>query len=1030
MLIFIGRPLRALSRACRAVAPRALVVALGALITATAVDPAQAADARTRFKSVGSTTAQKGRPLSMSGNEPVRLVVRLQSDSVAEVRARSVTHTLSDQEESAVVATAHREHVAITPSIHSLGGKVVAEYHHALNGVAVMIPRRQAAALAQLPGVRSVHPVATYRINNAVSIPFLDVPAVWQGHPSLKGEGVKIAIIDTGIDYTHANFGGPGTLAAWNAAVANSTQPADPTLFGPHAPKVKGGIDLAGDNYNADDPTSVPVPDPNPLDCAAHGSHVSGTAAGFGVAGGTTYHGPYNAAAYTNTTFDIGPGVAPKADLYAVRVFGCAGSTNLVTDAIDWAVQNHMDVISMSLGSDFGTPDDADAVAEANAIAAGISVVAASGNAGPGLYITSSPASADHVLSAAAMDARSVLTGGVILSLTDGTIDGLQGNSLPLPGGSVPVVVLASGGVLSLGCSASDYPSGGTPGALVIVSRGNCTFSAKADNAEAAGAAAIAVVNNRPDYFSPSFSDVPTIPFIALLQSDTPTILAAGSTASMAAASIPNPDFETLASFSSAGPRFGDSAFKPSVTAPGVGVISTAMGTGNQGVAFSGTSMATPHVAGVAALTREAHPRWSPQAIEAAIVQTATPGLLTAPDPRMSGSGVVQPVGSTETQVVAQDDEGNASLSFGFEESTHDYSATRELTIRNLGRDRVRYSVSYSPAATATGVPHTINLSRTSIAVDGHDSEDLRVSVHVPVATVGATHDNSGNQVYEDVAGYIVLSPTGGSSAPALMVPYYLTTRARSRLDASLQGNLSPHHPSAGLKLSNRGGGITGSADFYAWGLSSPSQGDPYFDTRAVGVQSNILPGGADSFLVFAVNTYTRFSNAAIAEWDVLIDVNGDGQPDYVLFSGDHGYWINGAFDGTVIDLLYDVNAGTITPLFYADVPTDGSTILMPVYASQLGITPANPLFSYQVQYFDNTNGGAFAVPGAATFNAFSPSISNALYFTVPPGVAGTVPVAIDPTQWATSPALGLMIVSEDNASGPSQAVLLKAGGH
>ncbi|HUO96715.1 MAG TPA: S8 family serine peptidase [Steroidobacteraceae bacterium] len=1029
MLIFIERPLRALSRAWRAVAPRALVIALGALITATAVDPAQAADARTRFKSVGSTTAQKGRPLSMSGNEPVRLVVRLQSDSVAEVRARSVTHTLSDQDESAVVATAHREHVAITPSIHSLGGKVVAEYHHALNGVAVMIPRRQAAALAQLPGVRSVHPVATYRITNAVSIPFLDVPAVWQGHPSLKGEGVKIAIIDTGIDYTHANFGGPGTIDAWNAAVANSTQPADPTLFGRHAPKVKGGIDLAGDNYNADDPTSVPVPDPNPLDCAAHGSHVAGTAAGFGVANGVTYHGPYNAAAYTNTSFDIGPGVAPKADLYAVRVFGCAGSTNLVTDAIDWAVQNHMDVISMSLGSPFGTADTSDSVAEANAIAAGISVVAAAGNEGPGFYIAGTPASADHVLSAAAMDARASLANGVIFTLSDGVVFGVEANDLSVPP-SAPLVVLKSGAGLALGCSSADYQGVNAAGAVVVVSRGSCTFSSKAVLAEAAGAAAIGVVNNAAGYQAPSFSTVPTIPFIEMLLSDTATLLTAGPSVALATGNVPNPTFETLASFSSGGPRFGDSAFKPNVTAPGVGVISTSMGTGNQGVAFSGTSMATPHVAGVAALTREAHPHWSPQAIEAAIVQTATPSLLTAPDPRMSGSGVVQPVGSTETQVVAQDDQGNASLSFGFEESTRDYSATRELTIRNLGRDRVRYSVSYSPAATATGVPHSISLSRTSIAVDGHDSEDLKVSVHVPVATVGATHDNSGNQVYEDVAGYIELSPTGGSSAPALMVPYYLTTRARSHLDASLQGNLSPHHASAGLKLSNKGGAITGSADFYAWGLSSPSQGDPYFDTRAVGVQSNILPGGADSFMVFAVNTYTRFSNAAIAEWDVLIDVNGDGQPDYVLFSGDHGYWINGAFDGTVIDLLYDVNAGTLTPLFFADVPTDGSTILMPVYASQLGITPANPLFSYQVQYFDNTNGGGWAVPGSATFNAFSPSISNALYFTVPPGVAGTVPVAIDPTQWATSPALGLMIVSEDNASGPSQAVLLKAGGH
>src|SRR5438094_447425 len=84
---------------------------------------------------------------------------------------------------------------------------------------------------------------------------------------------------DTGIDYTHADVGGPGTGAAWTAAKAASTAPADPSLFGPAAPKVKGGYDFVGDAYNANNPSSVPVPDPNPLDCNGHGSHTAGTLA-------------------------------------------------------------------------------------------------------------------------------------------------------------------------------------------------------------------------------------------------------------------------------------------------------------------------------------------------------------------------------------------------------------------------------------------------------------------------------------------------------------------------------------------------------------------------------------------------------------------------------------------------------------------------------------------------------------------------------------------------------------------------------
>ena len=85
--------------------------------------------------------------------------------------------------------------------------------------------------------------------DNAISVPFIGAPQVWQGTPGFRGEHVKIAIIDTGIDYTHANFGGPGTVDAYNAAKATDALPANPALFGPSAPKVKGGTDLVGDAY-------------------------------------------------------------------------------------------------------------------------------------------------------------------------------------------------------------------------------------------------------------------------------------------------------------------------------------------------------------------------------------------------------------------------------------------------------------------------------------------------------------------------------------------------------------------------------------------------------------------------------------------------------------------------------------------------------------------------------------------------------------------------------------------------------------
>ena len=176
------------------------------------------------------------------------------------------------------------------------------------------------------------------------------------------------------------------------------------------------------------------MPDPNPLDCNGHGSHVAGTAAGFGVANdGKRFQGPYNEAAYANG-FSIGPGVAPLADLYAVRVFGCAGSTNLVTDGIDWAIANDMDVINMSLGAPFGTAETADAIAVDNAAKAGVIVAVAAGNNGLAPYIVSTPGSANGAIAAAATDAHASFP-GALLGLSGGaTITAQDSNGAPLGG--------------------------------------------------------------------------------------------------------------------------------------------------------------------------------------------------------------------------------------------------------------------------------------------------------------------------------------------------------------------------------------------------------------------------------------------------------------------------------------------------------------------------------------------------------------------------------------------------------------------
>ena len=1018
---------------CRATAY--LIAALFALAAAGGAQTASAQSggfSRTQLPPGVQITSPHALPLSVRGKELTRVVVVMSNDSVAQARARTSSLKISAQDHAAIHAQLAQQHAAIAPTIVSRGGRVLQHYYDALNGMKVEIARSEVEGLQNIPGVVQVVPVGHYKINNAISVPFIGAPQVWQGTPGFRGEHVKIAMIDTGIDYTHADFGGPGTVAAYAKALAGDTAPADPSLYGPTAPKVKGGTDLVGDAYNADDPkNNTPVPDPNPLDCGTHGTHTAGTAAGFGVAmDGTTYRGPYDQAAYANG-FMVGPGVAPLADLYAVKVFGCTGSTEVVTEAIDWAVHNDMDVISMSLGSDYGNALTADALASDAASKAGIVVVAAAGNAGPGLYLTGTPSTGTRAISVAAIDAHVFLPGGVILTLSGGvSAGGIDENNIPPPPGSHPAAILISNGALGLGCNASDFaavPSG----AIVVLARGTCTFQTKMDNAMAVGASAVAVVNNTHGFISPAITGV-TIPFVSLLQSDGPKFVsaAAGETATLVTGNVPNTGYRMAATFSSGGPRLDDGSLKPEISAPGVHVISAAMGTGNAGLDISGTSMATPHVAGTAALTLQAHPNWGEPAVRAAVLETASPSALLDFSPRTEGMGLVQPAGSTSTGVtVTGVDAGQmGALSFGVAELSKDFEDSRELLVRNHSNFAATFTVAVQKVS---GVPHTVTVSSSTITVRGKDTADLRVKMEVPADTVGGTHDAQQNALYEEAAGYVTLTPVDNFSngGVALRLPYYLVPRARSNVGAVLKNGKQ-----LAVHVDNRNGVIAGNADFYVWGLRNAKTNtlQSGFEPRAVGVQSNIVPGAdpstKDSVLVFAINTHGRVSNFGAGEYDILIDVNGDGKPDYVLFSGDVGNVTAGAANGQVAGFLLNLTTKALTE-FPADAPTDGSIIELLVPASAMGVTPANPQFSYSVNAFD-IEGNSESVPLSASFNPFTPALSSAEFVSVPPNAAGDIPVGVDIVQLQKTPALGFMVVTEDNTSGAAEANLLSIPKH
>ena len=318
----------------------------------------------------------------------------------------------------ATVHAAQRSVIAALPS----GSHVLYETHAVLAGVAVYTNVANVSALQRISGVAAVYPIAPKTPSLSYSVYLQKAPQVWADYGDL-GANSSIAIIDTGVDYTHADFGGSGNPADYQTALANDT--VAPIYPDPNKISTES-YDFAGDCY---DPTGgvtatcpdsaanlTPQPDPNPLDCEGHGTHTSGIAAGYGEnPDGTTFTGDYTSLASLTSqqyqdTFRIGPGMAPEAKLFEYKVFGCNGPTSLVGAAIDRAADpnndgstaDHVDVISMSLGTDYASPQDGDAIASNAASQLGISVVAAAGNGGDLFDVSGSPGNAQRAISVAA----------------------------------------------------------------------------------------------------------------------------------------------------------------------------------------------------------------------------------------------------------------------------------------------------------------------------------------------------------------------------------------------------------------------------------------------------------------------------------------------------------------------------------------------------------------------------------------------------------------------------------------------------
>ncbi|BDR55337.1 serine protease [Bombiscardovia apis] len=656
------------------------------------------------------------------------------------------------------------------------------------------------------------------------------------------GQGVNIAVVDTGLDYTHSDFGGSGNAADYATALASTANPlTDPVLSTKlDTAKYKGGYDFAGPTY--DGRTNLtPAPDANPIDGehGHHGTHVAGTAAGYGVKNdGTRFSGSYPGLSQADVaSMRIGPGSAPEAGIYALKVFGDGGgSTDLVGQALDWVAQHNLTsaladkigVVSMSLGSTFGQTDDPENTAVDNLSRDGVISVIAAGNEDDVSDVTGSPGTAKSALTVAASQSGKTLQDAVEVtagpaSLVGTKLAGQYSRNYNNPGFSVTAPVARVSDPTNLeGCKAySAADAARVSGKIAYVEWDDnaivCGSGTRFNRAQAAGAVGV-VFGSKENVPQAGIGGNANIPGFQLVKDangnqDLQTAINNGSLELKLADNLrlsvdsnyASEKEDVVASFTSRGIHGSyDGTVKPDVAAPGVGIISASAGSGNNREVMSGTSMATPLTSGVTALVRQSHPDWNAYQVKAQMMNTADHDVLsadrsTAMSPMRVGSGRIDARAAVSNPVHVSADEVAVSGQFGIVQVPQaGYSATKTFTVSNTSSSARTYDISYAPRTSTPGVNY--QLSANTITVPANDSASFSVTLSIPDQSA-LRHTRDTTQSAEvagehrsyvtDASGVVKLVPqTGTPDAYGLRVAVSSAPKPVSQTSAPYQENV------------------------------------------------------------------------------------------------------------------------------------------------------------------------------------------------------------------------------------------------
>ncbi|MBX3641713.1 MAG: S8 family serine peptidase [Rubrivivax sp.] len=606
--------------------------------------------------------------------------------------------------------------------------RVSGEFDISLNAVAVKLNGATLAQVSAHPSVLTAQYQGLYRPNVVAGTPDPDLALInatqaWanqSGSAATAGAGVKVAVVDSGIDVTHPCFADAGYAS--QRQLGNKKYTNNKVI----AAKV------FNNKLNA-----------NGFDAAAvgdHGTHVAGTI-------GCNYLTPASVDGVA-IPYAIS-GVAPRVLLGNYNVFPGTvedARSEDILNALEAAYTDGFDIANMSLGGGSHGIQDLLTKAVDNLDQAGMVVTVSAGNEGPGYRTVGSPGMAARALTAGASSVPHFV--GAPVSAAGSSYGAASGDFAVVASNLAAPLGIVAGALNGLGDACAPLAAGSLTGRIALLSRGSCDFSVKVAHAQAAGAVAALVQNNVAGdptaMASNGTPNQPTIPAYMLSIDDGKSLQSAGNGAATTIGAmltyILTSNKNIMAGFSSQGPTDVAWRVKPDVVAPGVNVLSSipaAYCAAPPCFAFlSGTSMAAPHLAGSAAVVRGQKPQWSAAEVRSAIVNTAQRGVLKGyadakpvADANIIGTGLENLLAAVNATVALDP----VSISFGGVPSGSGQTRAQTLSLSNLSGSAKTFSLAVD--AQPQGVSYQV--SPSTVALAAGESKSVTVTMNAAVGASG-----------------------------------------------------------------------------------------------------------------------------------------------------------------------------------------------------------------------------------------------------------------------------------------------------